>query len=81
IIPTPGHTPGSTCLLLENNLFSGDMMFAGGYLGRTDFPGGSAADIQQSLQKLLALDDSVLVYPGHDEPTSIGQERGFYARS
>ncbi|GBR77402.1 putative Zn-dependent hydrolases of the beta-lactamase fold [Candidatus Termititenax dinenymphae] len=79
LISTPGHTPGSTCLLLDNNLFAGDMMFAGGYLGRTDFPGGSDVDIQKSLHKLLKLDDSVLVWPGHDESTSIGQERGFYA--
>ncbi|MDR1453086.1 MAG: MBL fold metallo-hydrolase [Candidatus Margulisbacteria bacterium] len=78
VIATPGHTPGSSCLLLENHLFSGDTMFAGGYLGRTDFPGGSAADMQKSLQKLLALDDSIIVYPGHEESTTIGQERGFY---
>ena len=79
LIHTPGHTPGSTCILWENNLFTGDMMFAGGYLGRTDFPYGSADALQKSLPKLLALDDSVIVYPGHDGSTIIGQERGFYA--
>ncbi|GBR73197.1 putative Zn-dependent hydrolases of the beta-lactamase fold [Candidatus Termititenax aidoneus] len=78
VIATPGHTPGSSCLLLENHLFSGDTMFASGCLGRTDFPGGSAADMQKSLQKLLALDDSIIVWPGHEESTTIGQERGFY---
>jgi glyoxylase-like metal-dependent hydrolase (beta-lactamase superfamily II) len=78
IIATPGHTPGSSCILLKNHLFSGDTMFAGGCLGRTDFPGGSAADMQKSLQKLLALDDNIIVWPGHEESTTIGQERGFY---
>ncbi|GBR72393.1 putative Zn-dependent hydrolases of the beta-lactamase fold [Candidatus Termititenax spirochaetophilus] len=80
LIQTPGHTPGSTCLLLEDVLFSGDMMFAGGYLGRTDFPGGDEKAIQKSLQKLLALPDNVKVLPGHDEASTIGQERLFYAK-
>lgn len=78
IIPTPGHTQGSSCLLWEKVLFSGDMMFAGGYLGRTDLWGGEPEKIQASLDKLLLLPDETIVYPGHAESSTIGAERRFY---
>ncbi|MDR1997612.1 MAG: MBL fold metallo-hydrolase [Candidatus Margulisbacteria bacterium] len=79
VIQTPGHTPGSTCLLLDGHLFSGDTLFAGGYLGRTDLWGGDAGAMQRSLARLLELPDETLVWPGHEESSTIGQERGFYA--
>ena len=60
---TPGHTPGSICLVGEKLVFTGDTLFAGG-IGRTDFPGGSISDMRLSLQKLVQLPDYFLVYPG-----------------
>jgi hydroxyacylglutathione hydrolase len=75
VLHTPGHTPGSVCLLGEGILFSGDTLMAG-WVGRTDRPGGSQAAIRSSLwDQLLSLPDETLVYAGHLEPTSIGLER------
>ncbi len=66
IIHTPGHTPDSICLLVENKLLTGDTLFVG-ECGRTDLPGGSSEDMYESLfHKLLKLDDAIEVYPGHD---------------
>jgi hydroxyacylglutathione hydrolase len=74
VIHTPGHTPGSICLVGERLVFTGDTLFAGG-IGRTDFPGGSMSDMGLSLQKLTILPDYLLVYPGHGETTMIGEEK------
>lgn len=74
ILHTPGHTPGSICLLGERILFSGDTLFAGG-IGRTDFPGGSGSDMRLSLQRLIELPNYLMVYPGHGETTTIGEEK------
>ena len=77
---TPGHTRGSVCLRLEVEgvpplLFSGDHLFAGS-IGRTDLPGGSFDELMASMQeKILPLDDELLVLPGHGPTTTIGQER------
>lgn len=78
VIATPGHTAGSSCLLWEDNLFSGDTLFARGYLGRTDLWSGDALAMQNSLQKLLALPDKTLVWPGHAKSSTIGAERKFH---
>jgi hydroxyacylglutathione hydrolase len=74
VIHTPGHTPGSVCLVGERLVFTGDTLFAGG-IGRTDFPGGSMSDMGLSLQKLTSLPDYLLVYPGHGETSMIGEEK------
>lgn len=74
VLHTPGHTPGSICLVGKKLVFSGDTLFAGS-IGRTDFPGGSNSDMQLSLQKIVALPDYFLVYPGHGETTMIGEEK------
>jgi len=75
IIETPGHTPGSVCLLFdEHSLFCGDTLFAGS-VGRTDLPGGSSRSLTQSLATLAALPDSTKVYPGHGPTTTIGREK------
>ncbi|KAJ1734635.1 hypothetical protein LPJ61_000965 [Coemansia biformis] len=80
---TPGHTPGSQCLFVnECRLFSGDTLFPGS-CGRVDLPGGSLQDMVHSLQaRLRAIPDATIVYPGHEyagEWTSIAREkkRGF----
>ena len=74
VIHTPGHTPGSICLIAEKLVFTGDTLFASG-IGRTDFPGGSIKDMRGSLQKLVGLPDYLLVYPGHGETSIIGEEK------
>jgi glyoxylase-like metal-dependent hydrolase (beta-lactamase superfamily II) len=81
---TPGHTEGSVTFRTPYDdpgtgvsalLFSGDLLFAGS-IGRTDLPGGDHATMLRSLRdKVLPLDDDIVVLPGHGEQTSIGQER------
>jgi len=64
LLHTPGHTPGSQCFLVDGRLVAGDTLFLDG-CGRTDFPGGSPAEMYDSLQRLAALPDNPVVYPGH----------------
>jgi len=72
---TPGHTPGSVTFTSGGDFFSGDLLFAGS-IGRTDFPGGSFEQIQESLRRVpLALADDTVVRPGHGPDTTIGRER------
>ena len=66
VIYTPGHTQDGICLLVDGKLLTGDTLFVG-ECGRTDMPGASSRDMYNSLfNKLMKLDDSVEVYPGHD---------------
>lgn len=74
VLHTPGHTPGSVCLLCENVMFSGDTLFAGS-IGRTDFPGSDPKMMMQSLARLAALKDDYRVLPGHAEETTLDEER------
>ena len=75
VIRTPGHTPGSVCLLIGDAMFSGDTLFAGS-CGRTDFPGGSLKELTGTIKKnLFSLPDSTVVLSGHGEQTTIGQEK------
>lgn len=76
VLETPGHTPGSVCLRCENTLFSGDTLFAGG-CGRTDLPGGSAAELRESLRRLAAIPENLTVLPGHGGATTLDRERGW----
>ena len=79
VIYTPGHTPGGVCYYNEKEkiLLSGDSLFQGS-IGRTDFPGGSAHDLVESLKnRVLTLPEEVQVYPGHGPKTSIQDERKF----
>lgn len=80
VIHTPGHTIGSTCFLFtdEGFLISGDTMFNSSY-GRTDFPTGSESALMRSIrERLLVLNDDIVVYPGHDSTTTIGNEKKWY---
>ena len=74
VLHTPGHTPGSVCLLCENKLFSGDTLFWGS-CGRTDLPGGSWTTIRKSLLRLAELSGDYEVYPGHGDATTLSFER------
>ena len=74
VLHTPGHTPGSVCLLCENAMFSGDTLFWGS-CGRTDLPGGSWATIRKSLLRLADLSGDYNVYPGHGDATTLSFER------
>lgn len=76
VIATPGHTQGGCCFLCGDSLFTGDTLFCES-VGRTDFPGGDAAQLRQSVQKLLAIEGDKAVYPGHDEPTTLSHERKY----
>jgi glyoxylase-like metal-dependent hydrolase (beta-lactamase superfamily II) len=65
VIHTPGHTPGGICLYNAPDCFTGDTLFVGG-VGRTDFPGGSTEELQESIRKkLLVLPPETVVWPGH----------------
>ncbi|MBQ6798575.1 MAG: MBL fold metallo-hydrolase [Oscillospiraceae bacterium] len=74
VLETPGHTPGSVCLLCGDVMFSGDTLFARS-CGRTDLPGGSWTQIRESLQKLASLPENYTVIPGHGPATTLDFER------
>ena len=83
VLHTPGHTEGGCCYYIadERVLFSGDTLFAQS-VGRTDFPGGSMSQIVRSIQEKLMilnepgnLENDIMVYPGHNDPTTIETER------
>lgn len=84
LLHTPGHTPGSQCFLVEEpgapgRLVSGDTLFLGS-CGRVDLPGGDPEAMYESLtQKLAALPDDTLLYPGHlysaDPSSTIGEQK------
>ena len=69
-ISTPGHTPGSTCILIEDNLFSGDTLFPGGP-GRTQDSKSFKILIDNIEKKLLNLSEHIIVHPGHGNDTTI----------
>ena len=76
-VHTPGHTPGSTCFVLEDHpvCFSGDTLFPGG-VGNTSLPGGDFDRIIESVdRRLFTLPPGTLVLPGHGLDTTIGTER------
>lgn len=78
VLHTPGHSPGGICLYDgKSTLFSGDTLFSGS-IGRPDLPGGSYETLLRSIKdKLLTLDEEVVVHPGHGPSTTIGQEKKF----
>ena len=75
VLHTPGHTPGSVCLAVENVIFSGDTLFAGS-CGRTDI-GGDWVAIQKSLKRLSAMEADFTIFPGHGESTTLAAEKRY----
>ena len=76
VLHTPGHTPGSVCLCVEDVMFSGDTLFAGS-CGRTDLPGGDWRTLISSLHLLRDLPGDYRVFPGHAEATTLADERRY----
>jgi len=79
VLSTPGHMPGSICLLTPRespqHLFCGDLLFQNS-VGRTDFVGGDPQALMASLkEKVMTLPDETIVHPGHGPETTVGQER------
>lgn len=65
VVHTPGHTPGSSCFVLNHDLFSGDTLFFGGDYGRTDLPGGDLRQMLASLRRLQPIAAAARLHPGH----------------
>jgi hydroxyacylglutathione hydrolase len=77
VLSVPGHSPGhiAFCYPEQNILISGDVLFLHS-IGRTDLPGGNFQTLINSIhQKLFTLPDETIVYPGHGDPTTIGEEK------
>ena len=74
VMATPGHSPGSVCLICGDALFCGDTLFCGS-CGRTDCPGGSWSQILQSLKRLGQIERDYTVYPGHGTSSSLRREQ------
>lgn len=77
VMETPGHSPGSMCLKVEEGdakfLFTGDTLFAGS-IGRVDFEGGDEEAMTASLERLAELDPGFMVLPGHGPASSLARE-------
>jgi hydroxyacylglutathione hydrolase len=77
----PGHSPGHVVFVIHDTkpaiVLGGDVLFQGS-VGRTDFPGGSFPLLKNGIEaKLWPLPDDTIVYPGHGEPTTVGEEKKF----
>ncbi len=70
VFNTPGHTPGSCLIKIDNDLFSGDVLFYMS-IGRVDLPLGSEREMRDSLRFIKTLDPSLTVYPGHGQSTTL----------
>ena len=75
VIHTPGHTPGGVCLLVDDVIFSGDTLFAGG-CGRSDL-GGDWSTLVRSLKRLSQIEGYFMVLPGHGESTTLAYEKRY----
>ena len=71
---TPGHSAGSVCIAYKKALFTGDTLF-NGTIGRVKTFNGNTEDMQRTLKKLVELDSSYIIYPGHGPSSSLGIER------
>ena len=80
VIKTPGHTKDSLTFYFpeEKIMFTGDFLFKG-TIGRMDLPGGSVDDMKKSLEIISKYDDDIIVYPGHEEKTTLGDEKKLFS--
>lgn len=74
VMETPGHSPGSVCLVVGDTIFSGDTLFRAN-CGRCDFPGGDYRKMLASLARLGRMEGQFAVYPGHDRASDMDFER------
>lgn len=77
VISTPGHTPGCICLYSREDklMVTGDTLFGGGGIGRTDFKYGDMEIMRISLRRLLSMDGDITILPGHGGASKIGYEQ------
>ena len=75
-VHTPGHTAGSVCYITDAGIITGDTLFFES-IGRSDFPGGDAEALEESVRGLYALDGDYVLYPGHGQTTTLEHERKF----
>lgn len=73
VLHTPGHTPGSICLLADGFIFTGDTLFCGS-VGRWDLPGGDVEALKSSIKKLSRLERKLKIYPGHGPSCNLSDE-------
>ena len=71
----PGHTPGSSAIVIGDAFFSGDFIFQNS-IGRVDFPYSNPTDMKKSIKKFLALKRDMVIYPGHGAKTTVKIEQG-----
>ena len=76
ILATPGHSPGSVCIICGDAIFTGDTLFRG-RCGRADLPGGDMMEELRSLKRLYELPGDYEVYPGHMDSSTLERERNF----
>jgi glyoxylase-like metal-dependent hydrolase (beta-lactamase superfamily II) len=74
VLHTAGHSPGGICLYGEGVVLSGDTIFAGS-VGRTDFPGGSSAELKRSFARIIALPPETRIFSGHGPLTTVNNEK------
>ncbi|MFP3903102.1 MAG: MBL fold metallo-hydrolase [Armatimonadota bacterium] len=75
VMHTPGHSPGSVCLMMDGSCFTGDTLFAGS-IGRTDLPGSDPQAMERSLNRLMEqIPDDVEILPGHGPTSTMAEER------
>ena len=77
-ISTEGHAAGGMTYIIDNNIFSGDIIFEGGGYGRIDFPTGNYDILMESIKKILSYPDDYIIYPGHNNTTTVKEEKKYY---
>ena len=77
VVSTPGHTPGGICLYSEADklMITGDTLFGGGGIGRTDFKYGSIDELRASLRRILSMNGDITILPGHGGASKIAYEQ------
>ena len=78
VMATPGHTPGSCVYVGDGIVFTGDTIFAGGGYGRCDLPGGSEADLRESIRLIFTLGMRYRIYPGHGTDSTLQDEKYYH---